>query len=151
VDIGYTGLRIAWGFHRLLDRLTGGRLGSGRMGLRSLWLTTTGRRSGKRRENALYFIEAGADLVVVASNAGRDKPPAWWLNLEAHPETEVRIGKERRQVRARAATADEEARLWPRLDAGFPLYVRYRARTTRHIPLVILEPRTETGSETASP
>jgi deazaflavin-dependent oxidoreductase (nitroreductase family) len=149
MDIGYGALRIVWAGHRLLDRVTGGRLGSGRMGLRSLWLTTTGRRSGQRRENALYFIEDGPNLVVVGSNAGRDKPPAWWLNLEAHPETEVRIGKVRRNVRARAATADEEARLWPRLDAGFPLYARYRARTTRHIPLVILEPRTETGS--ASP
>ena len=113
--------------------------------MRSLRLVTMGRRSGERRETWLYYVPDGENMVIVPSNAGRPRSPAWWLNLQAEPEADVRLGKQVRPVRARTATTEEEARLWPRLVEAFPLYERYRARTDRHIPVVILEPRSAEG------
>jgi len=147
MDLDRALLRVQWTLHRVLDRVTGGRYDTGRFGLPSLFLTTTGRRSGERRETALFYIERGSDMVVVASNAGSDKPPAWWLNLQANPNADVRRGRRRHAVRARAANAAEEAQLWPRLERGYRQYAEYRRGTTRHIPLVILEPTGETRKE----
>jgi F420H(2)-dependent quinone reductase len=95
------------------------------------------------RRSGLFYIEDGPAFVVVASNAGEDRDPSWWRNLQAHPDAEVEIGRRTLPVRARAATADEEARLWPRLDEGYPEYARYRAKVSRHMLVVILEPRGE--------
>ncbi|MGH2489801.1 MAG: nitroreductase/quinone reductase family protein, partial [Candidatus Limnocylindria bacterium] len=96
-------LRILWLEDRALSRLTGGRLSlPNRSGgaLRTLFLRTVGRHSGKQRRNGLYYIEDGPNLAVVASNAGRDEDPAWWLNLQAHPDAEVEVGKTVRPVQA---------------------------------------------------
>jgi len=89
----------------------------------------------------LYFLDEESDIVVVASNAGADTDPAWWLNLQARPDAEIEIGGQRRHVRARIATTEEADRLWPRLDAGNPDYAAYRAKVDRPIQVVILEPR----------
>ena len=91
--------------------------------------------------NGLYYVEHDGDLVVVASNAGDARVPAWWLNLQARPEATVRIGRRARHVRARQATPADEARLWPLLDRANPAYREYRRASSRHIPIVILEPR----------
>jgi deazaflavin-dependent oxidoreductase (nitroreductase family) len=77
----------------------------------------------------------------VASNAGHDQDPAWWLNLQAHPDAAVEVGKDVRQVHARQATPEEAARLYGRFVTGLPQYADYRRRTRREIPVVILEPR----------
>jgi deazaflavin-dependent oxidoreductase (nitroreductase family) len=137
--------RIGWAFHNALFAASGGRVGAerardGKPG--TLFLTSTGRKSGQVRRNALFYLEDGPNLIVVASNAGADVDPAWWLNLQARPDAEVEIGVDRRPVRARAATADERARLWPRVIAVSPGYDEYRRRTSREIPIVVLEPRT---------
>ena len=136
-------LRIGWALHRALFGVTGGRLGTARPGRRvgTLFLLSVGRRSGAIRRTGLFYIEDGRSVVVVASNAGSDVDPSWWRNLQARPDAEVAIGRRRVPVRARPATADEEARLWPRLDAAYPDYARYRATATRPIPVVLLEPR----------
>lgn len=136
-------LRLGWAFHKALFRATGGRLGTRRAadGLGTLFLLSKGRTSGAIRRNGLYYIEDGDDLVVVASNAGQNVDPNWWRNLQVKPEAEVEIGTRRLPVRARAATPEEATGLWPRLDAGYGEYAAYRARTTRPIPIVILEPR----------
>lgn len=139
--------------HRAIRRVSGGRLGTvtargDRLG--TLFLHTVGRKSGQPRVNGLYYIVDGADLVVVASNAGAAIDPAWWLNLQDRPEAEVEIAAERRHVRARAATEDEAARLWPRLDAAYPEYAAYRARTPRPIQVVILEPGRAASSRQSS-
>jgi deazaflavin-dependent oxidoreductase (nitroreductase family) len=105
-------------------------------------LTTIGRKTGEPRVNGLYYIEHDGDLIVVASNAGDARVPAWWLNLQARPEATVRIGRHGRQVRARQATPAEETRLWPLLDRANGAYWEYRRTSGRHIPIVILEPRT---------
>jgi deazaflavin-dependent oxidoreductase (nitroreductase family) len=134
-------LRALWKIHRAMDRLSGGRLGARVGGIPVLWLTTTGRTTGTVRTNGLYYLEDGPNLVVVASNSGLESEPSWWLNLPAHPETTARTGRQVHQVRARQATRDERARLWPRLVELYPDYGAYQARTTREIPVVVLEPR----------
>jgi deazaflavin-dependent oxidoreductase (nitroreductase family) len=126
--------------HRVLYRASGGRIGGRVWGLRVVLLTTTGRRTGKARTVALCSLPDGADVVVIASYGGLDQHPAWWLNLEARPQAELQTGRERRAVTARAAAADERARLWAELTARAPGYLDYERRTTREIPLVILQP-----------
>ena len=137
-------IRVFWALHRGLRRLTGGRLGtsqasSDRIG--TLFLHTVGRKSGQPRVNGLFYLLDGPNLVVVASNAGSVVDPAWFLNLRDQPDAEVEFGGKRRPVRAREATAEEAARLWPRLVAANPDYASYRAKVSRPIPVVILEPR----------
>ena len=123
-------------------RATRGHIG-GRFGrARVLLLTTTGRRTGNRRTIPLGYLEDGGDLVVIASFGGSDVHPAWYLNLTAHPDVEVeRRGRPPQPMRARTATTEERARLWPRVVDMYAGYAKYQASTAREIPLVILEPR----------
>lgn len=136
-------LRLGWAFHRALFRATGGRIGTKPAGdgLGTLFLVSTGRKTGTRRRNGLFYVEDGPGLVVVASNAGENVDPSWWRNLLATPDCDVELGTRRLPFRARAATKEEAARLWPRLDAGNPEYAAYRRKASREIPVVILEPR----------
>jgi deazaflavin-dependent oxidoreductase (nitroreductase family) len=104
-------------------------------------LTTTGRRSGKRRTVPLCSFRDGENVVVIGSYGGLDRPPAWSLNLQADPRAELEDGRERRQVDARVAAPDERARLWAAVTAQAPGYLEYERRTDRQIPVVLLEPR----------
>jgi deazaflavin-dependent oxidoreductase (nitroreductase family) len=104
-------------------------------------MTTTGRRSGEARTTAMGYLCDGDNVVVVASNSGLDRPPAWWLNLQAKPEAEIDFAGERRAVRARVASPEEHERMWPRFVEQFPGFEGYRSYTTREIPLVVLERR----------
>ena len=136
--------RAIWALHRGLRRLSGGRIGTRAArgdSAGTLFLHSVGRKSGQPRVNGLYYLEEGGNLVVVASNAGADSDPAWWLNLRDHPDAEVEMAGRRRPVRARPATTEEAARLIPRLDRANADFVAYRAKVTRPIPVVILEPR----------
>ena len=108
-------------------------------GIRVLLLTTRGWRSGLPRVLPLLYVEHPKGYVVVASNAGDERDPAWWRNLEECPEAGVQVGRQRHAVRARRASLQEEAALWPGLLAAYPPYARYRERTRRTIPVVILE------------
>ncbi|MET7878119.1 nitroreductase family deazaflavin-dependent oxidoreductase [Micromonospora sp. DT68] len=116
-------------------------------GVPSLLLTTRGRRSGKLRRTALMYGRDGDDHVLVASNGGAARHPAWYLNLSADPAVEVQVGAERFAARARTATAEERARLWPVMTEVFPTYARYEKETDREIPVVIIE-RTSTEQPT---
>ena len=126
---------------RLLSRLHVAllRLGFGRRfrGNRVVVLSTRGRRSGKRRRTPLLAFEDGERLVLIASFGGAPQNPHWLRNLEADPDVEI----DGRPYRARVADDDERRRLWPRVVERYPGYARYQARTTRTIPLGILEPR----------
>ncbi len=117
-----------------------------------LVLTTKGRRSGKPRTVPLTYFEDGVNLVLVASYGGRPQHPDWFVNLEAEPDVEVKIGGERRRMTARRATPDERARLWPTVVAGYAGYAEYQAKTSREIPLVILAsvPKNEPAEGSAS-
>ena len=144
-------LELKWLLHRTLFSLTGGRVGAAppRGGVGTLFLLSTGRRSGKVRRNGLYFVEDGPNLAVVASNAGENVDPQWWKNLQASPDAEVELGTHRQPIHARRATPEETERLWPLFDAGHKEFAEYRARAYRRtIPIVIFEPRLD-GAEAA--
>jgi len=132
-------LRAFIGAHRLLYELSDGRVG-GRMGAqRILLLTTTGRKSGALRTVPLVFFEDGERLVLVASNGGAARDPFWWRNLQSKPEALVQIDGEKRRMRARLASLEERARLWPRVKRENPSYAEYETRTSREIPVVLLQ------------
>ena len=128
--------------HRTLLAVTFGKVGWHAAGMPVIELTTTGRKSGEPRTCLLTSpLQVGEAYVIVASRGGDDHHPAWFLNLQANPAVEVSIGgkpKERRT--ARVATAAERAEMWPRITADFKNYAGYQEKTTREIPLVLLEP-----------
>ncbi|MEA2310223.1 MAG: hypothetical protein QOE28_191 [Solirubrobacteraceae bacterium] len=121
-------------------RETGGELGHDwKKGSSTLLLTTTGRRSGEPRTNALIYGRAGEDYVIVASRGGSDEQPAWYLNLRENPQVEVQVMDDVFTARARDATADERPQLWRDMAEQWPDYDSYQARTDRVIPVVVLE------------
>ncbi len=119
----------------------------------ALLLTTTGRKSGLARTNGLTYCRDRGDLIVVASNGGSDRPPAWLLNLEARPEVTVRVGRSVVPATARVANAEERSQLWPlvnRTNRGMSRvfhrgvtgrYDVYQRHTSRRIPVVIITPQ----------
>lgn len=129
--------------HRLVLRLTGGRLGWRLMGMEVVQLTTTGRRSGKPRTVMLTSpTRYGDAVVVVASRGGSDHHPAWYLNLQAEPNVLVSLrGRPAVPMVARTATPQERARIWERVVQKFRYYQGYEDRSEREIPLVLLEPQ----------
>lgn len=141
-DRSWPALRRLVGLHTHVYRLSNGVIGHRFPGSPPmLLLDHEGARSGIRRTTPLVYVRDGDDVVLVASKGGHPRNPAWYHNLRAHPDTTVQIGRERRPVRARVATASERERLWPRAVATYSGYSGYQERTNREIPLVILEPR----------
>jgi len=136
-------VRSAWAIHRWLYRATGGQLGlrppkAGGYGLARL--TTVGRRSGEKRSVMIGYVEDGVDIVTMAMNGWADPEPAWWLNLQAHPEATLGLPDGDRHVRGRSAIGDERSRLWDewrRIDKNLDTYA---ARRSRETAVVILEP-----------
>ena len=125
-----------------LYRLSGGKVfGTWLRGAPIGLLIHRGRRTGEAHTAPLLYLEDGPRVIVVASKGGMSKHPLWYLNLQANPECEFEIGATRRSMRARTASPDEKRSYWPRLVAMYPDYADYQARTTRDIPVVILEPR----------
>jgi deazaflavin-dependent oxidoreductase (nitroreductase family) len=126
--------------HSRVYRLTGGKVG-GRIGkVPVLLLTTIGRRSGQPRTQPLAYTHVGDGYAVIASKGGAAQHPFWYLNLRANPLAEVTVGREKRTVRARDAQGDERERLWRALADLYPAYDRYAQKTSRRIPVVVLEP-----------
>ena len=132
---------LSW-LHRAGVKVTGGRFGGTLVGLPSLELVTVGRRSGKARSSMLTApLTLGETLVVVASAGGNDQHPSWFLNLRDHPQVRVSLGGGPMvDMVARVATADEREELWPRIVEALANYGEYQTRTTRVIPVVLLEP-----------
>jgi F420H(2)-dependent quinone reductase len=133
--------------HARLIRWTGGRIRRSFIftgGMPLLVLTTVGRRSGKRRSTPIGYLRLGDGYAVIASNAGSDRVPAWWLNLQAQPDAEVLAERSRHAVRARPATDAEDGLVWAELARLNPGFDEYRNLTRRRIPVVILE-RTATA------
>jgi deazaflavin-dependent oxidoreductase (nitroreductase family) len=111
-----------------------------RNGTKILVLFTKGRKSGEERANALIFEPDGDDYLIVASKGGTDQPPAWFLNLEAHPEAvEVQVKGDRFKANARTATPEEKPRMWKKMTEAWPDYDAYQEKTDREIPVVVLE------------
>ena len=103
-------------------------------------LVTTGRRTGRPRETPLYAFADGDRLVIVGSMGGAPRDPWWAANLRAEPRAAVRLGRESRPVRAQEVDGAERDRLWHLVCEAFPLYATYQRRTTRILPLFVLEP-----------
>jgi deazaflavin-dependent oxidoreductase (nitroreductase family) len=110
--------------------------------LPTLLLTTTGRRSGERRDVPLIYGESERGYVVVGSRGGTPTHPVWFLNLEADPRCELQVGAKHLRARARVAEGPERERLWRRMLEIYPPYEAYQQRAgARTIPVVVLEPR----------
>lgn len=108
-------------------------------GVPTLALTTIGRKTGTPRRTMLIYGRDGDNYLLVASQGGAPQHPQWYQNLVAQPEVGVQVLAERFTARARTATPEEKARLWPTMTALWPAFDEYQAKTSRDIPLVILE------------
>lgn len=135
-------LKAMNGVHRVIHAVSFGKLGWDAMGMPVLELTTIGRKSGQPRSVMLTApVVEGDTLVIVASRGGDDTHPAWFLNLRDNPEVQVSLkGRPKVTMIARVADADERARLWPKVTADHENYAGYQSKTTREIPLVLLDP-----------
>ncbi len=133
-------LKTANTIHRMVLKVSGGRLGweAGKMPV--VELTTVGRKSGKPRTVMLTSPHQDAGtIVIVASKGGDENHPAWFLNLRDHPEVHVATKDQpKHALTARIASADERARLWPLITEKYPRYAGYQTKTEREIPLVLL-------------
>ncbi|KAA1415431.1 nitroreductase family deazaflavin-dependent oxidoreductase [Nocardioides humilatus] len=130
-------------WHGKVYERTNGRLGHRLLGVPTILLRTKGRKSGLERISALVYARDGADVLIVASNHGGDKPPAWLFNLEADPAINYQLGRKRQEATARAVYPDQAG--YERLmkicdDSNSGRYTRYRAKTDRPIPVVVLTP-----------
>lgn len=121
-------------------RANGGQIRSGPFAGRDLLLLTTrGARSGQPRTNPLAYTTDGDRLVVIASKAGAPTNPDWYYNLLANPEITVEVGTERYQARAVVVADTERERLFAQMVAMMPGFAAYQQKTTRQIPVVVLE------------
>jgi deazaflavin-dependent oxidoreductase (nitroreductase family) len=138
-DIGF---KTVTQVHRTIVHMTGGRVLNSVARMPVVDLHTVGRKSGLPRSTMLTApLIDGDRIVLVASKGGDDRDPDWYRNLVAHPEIELTMAGRRRPMRARRASQEEKAELWPRVVAAYPGYGGYQRRADRDIPLVICEPR----------
>lgn len=110
-----------------------------RNGTTILLLTTKGRKSGAERTHALIYRDWDGKQLIVASKGGADAPPAWFLNLQADPDVTVQIKDEQFAAHARVATPDEKPAMWQHMLEVWPDYAEYQKKTSREIPIVVLE------------
>ncbi len=136
----FTIFRFFLAIHVFLYRLTGGKIGSRVQGLPILLLTTTGRKTGRRRTTPLGYLDYDGGYVVTGSNAGFDTHPAWFHNLTSNGCAIIEVGDQRFDVTPEIAGSDERDRLWAQLIKLAPGYAAYAQRTRREIPMVILRP-----------
>ncbi|HEY9339797.1 MAG TPA: nitroreductase/quinone reductase family protein [Kribbella sp.] len=136
---------LAWKIHRGIYNASGGRLGlslpKDREHYGTLRLTVPGRRTGQPRSVILGYFEDGPNLVTMAMNGWEEPEPAWWLNLQAHPDAEVVVADGTRSVRGRAAQGEERDRLWARWQQIDKKLDAWAARRSKPTQVVVLEPR----------
>ena len=134
-------LKVFSRVHVVLYRASGGRVGGRfRKTAPVLLLTTTGRKTGKRRTTPLLYVEDADRYVVVASVGGAPTHPAWYLNLRGDPAATIQVGNRKLAVGSETAGPEERARLWARVTQMYPKYDDYQAKTSREIPVVTLTP-----------
>jgi deazaflavin-dependent oxidoreductase (nitroreductase family) len=144
-------LRLGGKLNVPLYRASRGRI-FGRIGRAPiLLLTTTGRRSGTKRTAPVLYLADGQRFVVIGSNAGNERAPAWALNLKANPDAAVEVRGKRLCVRARVALGEERDALWARMNDQYGGFDDYRVRTGRQIDLFVLEPAVDADADHGRP
>lgn len=118
---------------------TDGEVGFLWNGAPTLILTTTGRKSGEQRSTPLIFGRDGESYVLVASQGGRPQHPGWYFNLSEQPEVQLQVKGDRFRARARTTEGEERERLWALMNEIWPHYDEYQTKTTRQIPVVVLD------------
>jgi deazaflavin-dependent oxidoreductase (nitroreductase family) len=125
----------------LLYRRTGGRIGGAIGNIKPIALLDhVGAKSGTKRTTPLVYTRDGDDVIIVGSQGGSPKTPAWVFNLRANPRTTVQIGDQTWEVVAREATDEERDRLWPMVVDTYADFAVYQARTKRKLPVIVLTP-----------
>jgi deazaflavin-dependent oxidoreductase (nitroreductase family) len=140
MSLGATGLRWTGKLNVPVYRITGGRIGGRISNAPVLLLTTTGRKSGQQRTAPVVYLEDGDNFVVINTNAGNARTPAWSLNLKASPAAEVEIGRKRQRVQARIAEGEERAALWRKHNEQYSGFDEYATKLDRDISVIVLEP-----------
>jgi deazaflavin-dependent oxidoreductase (nitroreductase family) len=121
-------------------RSNGGKVGGQFEGAPLLLLHTVGARSGQERVNPMMYRQIGDNYAVFASKAGAPTNPDWYHNLVANPAVTAEIGGDTVRMHARVADPDERATIWTAQKTEYPGFADYETKTTRQIPVVILEP-----------
>ena len=127
--------------HVFFYKISGGRLGGRMHKIPVLLLTTTGRKTGRKRTTPLLYARDGNRLVIVASNGGRPLDPSWWMNLKHNPIAMVQIKDVKQTIYEQRAIGSEKDRLWQIMTSLYPSYDDYQKRTNREIPIVVLRPK----------
>jgi deazaflavin-dependent oxidoreductase (nitroreductase family) len=128
--------------HKTTLKATGGRWPRDLFGMPGVELTTIGRKSGLPRSTMLASpIHDENRVVLIASKGGDDRDPQWYRNLTSNPDVEITMHGETRTMRARTASPEEKATMWPDIVASYKGYAGYQERAGRDIPVVICEPR----------
>jgi len=109
-------------------------------GFPCLVLTTTGKKSGEKRQAAVIYGKHGKNHVIIASKGGSDTPPAWFVNLQANPRAHIQVKADKFDVKMRVAEGTERQQLWDMMTKIFPDYLEYQKKTTRQIAVCVLEP-----------
>ncbi len=134
--------KVVTRFHRLVFDLSKGKLADKALGMPVLKLTTIGRKSGEPRSTMLSSpLLEGDNVILVASYGGDDRDPKWFSNIVANRDVDVVMNGSNKKMRARVAEGDERTRLWEALTADHDNYAGYQRKTSRQIPVVVLEPR----------
>ncbi|MCA1666399.1 MAG: nitroreductase family deazaflavin-dependent oxidoreductase [Thermomicrobia bacterium] len=120
-------------------RANGGKVGGPFAGRSMLLLTTTGAKSGQPRTSPLVYTTDGDRIVIIASKGGAPTNPDWYRNLVAHPTATVELGTEKFQARATVIEGQERERLYDQQAAQIPGFAEYQQKTTRQIPVIVLE------------
>jgi deazaflavin-dependent oxidoreductase (nitroreductase family) len=137
-------LKAVFQAHTQMYEVSDGRIGAW-MGLPSLLLSVTGRKSGLARTTALVYFEDGGNYVVVGSDGAARRDPQWWINLKVNPQATVRVGRNKFAARACLATGTERDRLW-QIGIGInPMWAKYQTQTERVLPVVVLTPDSQSA------
>jgi F420H(2)-dependent quinone reductase len=123
-----------------LFKLSNGKIGGRLPGLEVLLLTTTGRKTGRKRTTPLGYFEDQGRYIIIGSNAGFDTHPAWFYNLKSQPHATIQLKDKQLEVNAEVAGPDKRNQLWTQLIELAPFYCNYAKKTSREIPMVILHP-----------
>jgi deazaflavin-dependent oxidoreductase (nitroreductase family) len=134
--------RAVTGLHKGVYNVSKGKVGGRGMGMPVVILTTTGRKSGQLRETMLTTpLIIGDKVTLIASFGGDDREPSWCLNIRKTAQVKLTMEGQTRDMLAHIADADERAQLWPQITSAHRNYAGYQTKTSREIPVVVLEPR----------